>query len=305
MFFEKLKLFKELVVVGNFSKLAENNNLSLSYVSRKISSLEDEIGHKLIVRNFKAGPIILTHPGNVLYKSLPKLLSTYDAIQNLMCDDSTLNAGIIDIYTTASIIEDWLVPMLPTFKEQLRDTKLNFITEDYLIERDTRDSIISITPYDENNQDLIQVPLLDFKSCLWASSQYIKRFGTPETIEDLKRHQFLSFTKQFNHTSYPTINWHIKKANIPYDNIICINTTEGLVRATNAGLGILSLSQESVAAKDYQFTRILPDFQGPVVKMCFCFPEYWKDNELLNKVAKMLQAFFKYRNADNLKKLTN
>lgn len=299
MFFEKLKLFNSLIEMGSFSKLADNYNLSLSYVSRKISSLEEEIGHKLIVRNFKSGPIKLTHPGEILYKSLPVLIGSYESVKNLMGDDPNIAAGTLNIYTTASVIEDWLVPMLPIFKEKLPKVKINCITEDYLIDRKVKNSVVSITPYNPDHEDLIQIPLLDFHSALWASEKYLKRYGEPQNIEDLQRHQFLSFTKDFIHTVYPTLNWHLNAANVPLENITCINTTEGLVRATNEGLGILSLSVESIAAKGYKFKRILPGLKGPIITMCFTFPNYWKDSKTLNEAGKIIQNFFKTRNTEN------
>ncbi len=302
MFFEKLKLFNALVTAGNFSKLADSQKLSLSFVSRRISSLEEEIGHKLIIRNFRAGPIKLTRPGEIFYKTVPLLVDTYESLLNLMNNDPNLEAGKINIYTTASIIEDWLVPMLSNFKIQLPNIKLNFITDDYLIDSQKLGSIISITPYNSESTHLIQLPLLKFHSSLWASKTYIKRYGLPENLEDLQRHHFLSFTKDFDHKSYPTLNWHINRANIPLDNVTCINTTAGLVRAAAEGQGILSLSLESIMAKNYEFVRILPEINGPIVIMCFTYPAYWKDNLSLNKTGKFIREYFKNINTDNTKK---
>src|ERR1700722_12872062 len=110
-----LRNFYELVLTGSVRKLSEINNLPVGTISRQLSTLERALGHTLLERKQGVAGIKLTRQGKVLFDALPGILGAFDSAKMMMESNPELNKGEITIYTTASLVEDWLVPMLPNF----------------------------------------------------------------------------------------------------------------------------------------------------------------------------------------------
>jgi LysR family transcriptional regulator for bpeEF and oprC len=216
----------------------------------------------------------------------------------MMNSDPNLNKGELTIFTTTSLIEDWIVPILPDFFEKYPSIHLNLISHDSLLTDDMKGRVISIVPKGVETDNIIQVPLRDFHVGLWAAPAYLERYGCPKKPSDLMRHRLLVFAKDFDKMTYPNINWHLKDLDIKSEDLVCINSSTALIKAARRGLGIISLSAEAVQASGQLLERVLPDFHGPTVTMCLTYPSHLQQNKLLQNV----EAFLKKKFANHLKK---
>lgn len=293
MDFDYLRNFYELVLAGSVRKLSEIKGVPIGTISRQLSALERSLGHTLLERKQGIAGIKLTREGKVLLDALPGILGAFDSARVMMESNPELNKGEITIYTTASLVEDWLVPMLPNFFESYPSIHLNLISHDSLLPQEMRSRVISIIPKGEEIENIVQVPLRDFHVGLWASSAYLKRYGCPKNQADLMRHRLLVFAKDFDKMTYPNINWHLKNLDIKREDLLCINSSSALIKAAQSGLGIISLSAEAVQASGYSLERVLPDLQGPIVTMCLTYPSYLKQNKIINNVEEFLKTNFK------------
>jgi DNA-binding transcriptional LysR family regulator len=289
---EYLRNFYELVLAGSVRKLSEINNLPVGTISRQLSTLERDLGHTLLERKQGVAGLKLTRQGKVLFDALPGILGSFDSAKVMMKSDPNLNKGEVIIYTTASLIEDWLVPMLPSFFEMYPSIHLNFISHDNLLSEEMKARIISISPKSAEIENVVQIPLLDFHVGLWASPAYLERYGCPKVQTDLMRHRLLVFAKDFDKMTYPNINWHLKNLDIKREDLICINSSSALIKAALRGIGIISLSSEAIQASGYSLERVLPDTSGPIVTMCLTYPIYLKENKLIQNVEEVLKKTF-------------
>ena len=82
-----------------------------------------------------------------------------------------------------------------------------------------------------------------------------------------------------------------------------VSPLENIIECLRIFMIILSLSWESVAAKGYKLIRLLPELQGPIVKMCFTYPIYWQDNIPLKETGNFIQEYFNRKNVKNMKTL--
>lgn len=292
MNFDCLRTFYDLALAGSFRKLSEMNGQSLSTVSRQLSTLEKELGHTLMERKQGFSGVKLTREGKVLFDALPNILGAFDSAKTMMESDPELSKGEVTIYTTTSLIEDWLVPMLPNFFEMYPSIHLNFISHDNLLADRLKGQVISVSPKSEEIENIIQIPLLDFHVGLWAAPEYLERYGRPKTIADLERHRLIVFAKDFDKMTYPNINWHLKNLNIKREDLICINSSRALIKAARNGFGIISLSGEAIQASGVSLERVLPNLQGPTVTMCLTYPSYLKENKLIKNVQRFLEDHF-------------
>lgn len=87
MNFEQLKIFITVVEQRSFTKAAEALYISHSTTSRNVSSLEESLGVRLLVRDNRS--VRLTPAGDILYREGAKLLKKIDAIEG-----AVRNAGM-------------------------------------------------------------------------------------------------------------------------------------------------------------------------------------------------------------------
>ncbi|MBN9342891.1 MAG: LysR family transcriptional regulator [Holosporales bacterium] len=290
---EQLRIFYDLVFTESFRKLSASNKLSVAKISRELSALETELGYRLIERKPGYSNMSLTRQGKVLFEALPQVFGIFDNLKQVMNTDPELNSGNITIHTTNSLIENWIVFMIPKLQETYPNIQLNLIANNNLLTRDLKENVISISPAsDEKNKNFFQVPLLNFHVGLWASKKYLDQYGRPTSLSDLQKHKVMLFTKELDQMTYPNLNWYLKDSNVMIPNQMCINSTLGLLKAAHHGLGIISLSEENIRVAGYQLERVLPEINGPTVPMCLTYPTYWKDNSIIENLATFFKTQF-------------
>lgn len=288
-----LKNFYELVLAGGMRKFTEMTNIPTATISRQLSTLERDFGHVLLERKQGVMGHELTRQGKILFDVLPSVFGALDNARSMMSSDPDLNKGEVTIYTTTSLIEDWLVPMLPAFFEKYPSIHLNFISHETIMPDEMQSRIISISPkHEQNREDIVQTPLLDFHVKLWASEVYLERYGRPQNLTDLKRHRLLVFAKDFDKMFCPDMDWYLKNLDVKREDLFCIHTTRARIKAAYNGLGIMSLSEEAIQASGYSLERVLPDLEGPTITMCLTYPSYLKDNKLIKLVEIFLKDHF-------------
>lgn len=286
---DQLRIFYDLAVTESFRKLSEINKLPIAKISRELSALEKNLGYQLIDRKPGRSSMSLTRQGKILFDNLPHVFGIFENLKQVMSTDPELNKGDVTIYTTNSLIEDWIVYMLPNLYVAYPNIQLNLISYNNLLTRDLKEKVISISPAsDKKGTTARQVKLLDFHVGLWASKEYLDHYGRPKSLCELERHKLILFTKEIDQMTYPTLNWHLIGSNIDLQKQMCINSSTGLIRAALRGLGIISLSEENIKAAGCKLEKVLQDVKGPTVPMCFTYPEYWDGNSIIEN----LKIFF-------------
>lgn len=293
----QLRIFYDLALTESFRKLSAINGISIAKISRELAALENELGYKLIDRKSGRSTMDLTLQGQILFKALPQIFGIFDNLKQVMSTNPKLNKGDITLHTTNSLIEDWIVYMLPKLSKLYPNIQLNLIANNNLLTRDLKEKVISISPAtNEKNKGYIQVPLLDFHVCLWAATSYLDQYGRPENINELGRHKLIFYTKDLDQMTYPNLNWHLKDCEINIDEHICINSTVAFIRAAELGLGIISLSEENIKAGGYKLEKVLPTIKGPTITMCLTYPTYWEKNSIIENLIDFFKKEFQTQN---------
>jgi DNA-binding transcriptional LysR family regulator len=272
---EKLKSFHSVSNFKNITQAAESLNISQPALSRKIQDLEYQVGHKLFIRTHRE--LILTEQGEILLAAAEKMITDVETARTLIQDESKEPQGILRIATTSALANLWISKFVPEFLKQYPKMKLTIIGNDQELDLSIRQADVAIRPYLECYPDLEQIFLVTFHLGMYASSQYLKEFGVPKTPEDLDHHRLIVFGEHSVHP-YGNINWLLKVGSSqqhPREPYMCINSSQGLLWAAEAGLGIASLSQE-YANENPDLIRILPDIETPSIDFYYVYPPQFK-----------------------------
>lgn len=289
MDWDKLKGFYYVAHLKSFSKAAQHMRLSQPSVSRQIQSLEEKIGKKLFKRNTKQ--LGLTPQGEALYKIVKRVFLELDSVEKLLYEESLDLKGTLKIATSVGLATTWLMPMIPGFVEKYPQIRLTITSHDDNLDLSLRHADIVIRPYVENRSEVIQKPIVTFNFRLYASKAYLKKFGTPQSVDDLAAHRLIAFGEEIAYP-YSDINW-LLRLGMPEGHLrepfMRVNSAQALHYVVKAGLGIVSLSKEHEQTEfaHPDVIQILPEIHGATIPTYLIYPCDLNES-------KNLQAFIGY-----------
>ncbi len=275
---EKLKTFHCVSKLANFTKAGEFLHISQSAISRQIQDLEHQVGSKLFVRDHRQ--LVLTKEGEIILNAVEQMMSNVDEAYTLIQEEGGEPRGLLKVTTTSALATLWLAKFTPEFLQKYPKIRLTIIGNDQELDLGIRQADVAIRPYIESQPDLEQRRLTTFHLGLYASPEYLKKFGVPKRVKDLDHHRLLVFGDYSTHP-YGNINWILKvgtspnKERIPY---MCINSSQGLMWSAEAGLGIAGLSQEYAQEND-KLIRVLPDCETPTIDLYYVYSSHFKNSK--------------------------
>ncbi|HEY4921138.1 MAG TPA: LysR family transcriptional regulator [Xanthobacteraceae bacterium] len=275
MDWDKLKVFHAAAEAGSFTHAGEQLGLSQSAVSRQVSALEQELSVALFHRHARG--LILTEQGELLYRTAHEVFMKLEAARAKLTDSRERPHGDLKVTTTVGIGVHWLTPRLGEFVDLFPDIRIHLITTDEELDLAMREADVAIRLRQPTQPDLIQRKLFSVRFHAFASPEYLKRFGTPRSIEDLDAHRVLLLGGQIPAYLQPT-RWLVevgrdsKGARTPH---LTINNVLGILRACQRGLGIAMLP-DYLVEENGGLVQLFAEADPITIDAFFVYPEELK-----------------------------
>lgn len=277
MDWDKLRIFHAVADAGSFTHAGHELALSQSAVSRQISALETDLNVPLFHRHARG--LILTEQGEALYRTAHDVFTKLAAAKTRLMDSKEKPSGELRITTTVGLGSVWLTPRIKEFTELYPQISVTLLLEDRELDLSMREADVAIRLRRPTQPDLIQRKLFVVHHHVYASTDYIKKYGIPKSIDDLDKHKILTFGQAPGYLT--TINW-LERAGRAEDNprpvALRVNNAYGLRRAVQAGVGIASLADYIVAA-DSNLVQIDLPIELPEFDSYFVYPEELKETK--------------------------
>ena len=119
--------------------------------------------------------------------------------------------GELKVTTTVGIGVNWLTPRLGEFMDLYPDVRINLITTDEELDLAMREADVAVRLRQPVQPDLIQRKLFSVRFHVYASPEYLERFGTPRTLEELDKHRVLLLGGNVP-TYLQNVNWLVEVA---------------------------------------------------------------------------------------------
>ncbi len=275
MDWDKLKVFHAAAEAGSFTHAGEQLGLSQSAVSRQVSALEQELSVSLFHRHARG--LILTEQGEVLYRTAHDVFMKLEAARAKLTDSRERPNGELKVTTTVGLGINWLTPRLGEFVDLYPDVRINLITTDEELDLAMREADVAIRLRLPTQPDLIQRKLFSVHFHAYASADYLKRFGTPRTHEDLDSHRILLLGGQVPHY-LQNVNWLVdigRDGKGPRTPLLLINNILGVMRACQRGLGIAMLP-DYLVEENGGLMQLFADAGEIALDAYFVYPEELK-----------------------------
>ncbi len=277
MDWDKLRIFHAVADAGSFTHAGHELALSQSAVSRQISALETDLNVPLFHRHARG--LILTEQGEVLYRTAHDVFTKLAAAKTRLMDSKEKPSGELRITTTVGLGSVWLTPRIKEFTELYPQISVTLLLEDRELDLSMREADVAIRLRRPTQPDLIQRKLFVVHHHVYASTDYIKKYGIPKSIEDLDKHKILTHGQAPGYLT--TINW-LERAGRAEDNprpvALRVNNAYGLRRAVQAGVGIASLA-DYIVASDNNLVQIDLPIELPEFDSYFVYPEELKETK--------------------------
>ncbi|WP_439814701.1 LysR family transcriptional regulator [Zavarzinia sp. CC-PAN008] len=291
MDWDKLRVFHAVAEAGSFTHAGEELGLSQSAVSRQISALEDSLHVPLFHRHARG--LILTEQGELLYRTAHEVFAKLAMAEAMLTDSMDTPRGDLRVTTTVTFGMIWLTPRLREFTELYPDIRLQLILDDDELDLGMREADIAIRFRAPVQPDLIQRKLFPVTYHIYAAPAYLKRFGSPETLADLKNHQVLAYGNSAP-TAIGDVNWILEagSAERRRDPYLTINNVYALALAVEQGMGLAALPDYAMRGNS-KVVKVMPEIGGPTFDTHFVYPEELRETKrvtvfrdfLLRKVA--------------------
>jgi len=250
---DDLKYFLAMADEGSLSAAARKLNVSQPTLSRRLTTLEEQVGSDLFART-RTG-LEMTAIGEQLIDHARHMRDDVYSIERMITGhDSSLQGNVV-ISCIEILGADWLVRHTRPFREQFPGITVEFKIENVASDLLRREADIAIRMFRPVQNDLIAKRAGTMKYGYYASKQYIEKRGKPENIEDLSGHEFilphdeiLAHTNKFNQRPIHP------RGNIAFRS----NNLISLSSAVREGFGIGAYSC-IMADKDPNLVRLFDD----------------------------------------------
>ena len=275
MDWDKLKIFHAAADAGSFTHAGDNLRMSQSAVSRQVSTLERELGVALFHRHARG--LVMTEQGELLYRTASDVMNRLQTVEMLLSDATTKPAGDLRLTTPVGLGTVWVTQRLREFMELYPDIRIELLLNDDQVDIAMRAADVAIWTHEPENADLIRRPLMTMRVRAFASTQYVKTYGAPQSLDEMDKHRFVSYAgTPAQHLS--VIRW-LETAGLDGRSerqpVFRANSVIALKYAVRSGIGI-GLLPDYLTEEEKDLVPVLNEVDLPKMQVLFVYPEELK-----------------------------
>lgn len=186
-----IELFCKAAELASFSAAARAAGVTPAAVSRSVGRLEQRLGVRLFVRSTRQ--IKLTDDGALYFEQCRQALRQINDAELILAGTQVNPSGLLRISTPTTYAHYRLLPLLPKFMAlypdvsvelQISNRNIDFIEDGY---------DLAIRLGNTPDSRLIARKLEDARLGVFASTAYLEKYGIPNNLEELVRHQCIQF----------------------------------------------------------------------------------------------------------------
>ena len=257
---DDIKIFIAVAQAGSLNGAAQRLGISQPTVGRRIGVLESQLGIVLFDKHHKG--MSLTKAGKTM---CAKAMQMQEAARDLQQEAMSQNRQVqqaVKISATEGIGTYILTPALLDLRTQHPQTMFEVLIDNDAVDLMQREADIAVRLSRPVVPDLIAKKVAQLEFQLFASQQYIERFGQPQSLEEVAKHQLVTFSLRESILDQTWIDILNTNPNIAYQT----NSSIAHVAATRAGFGIGLLPKYIT----HQFDDLVP----------LLIADIWKPREL-------------------------
>ena len=242
-----MEAFTRVVELGGFTEAARKLGVSKSAISKHVAALETRLGARLLNRTTRR--VSPTEIGLAYYDKAQAVLSAVGEADEMASAMQDAPTGELKITAPLSFGLRYVAPALASFLAEYQGVSARLEFEDRRVELVSGGFDLAIRIGELPDSSLKARKLAETDLNLVASPAYLKRRGTPKTLEDLSDHELLHYSILSSGNF-----WRLNAPNgderaVRVGGRLSVNNGDALAQAARDGIGI-SLSPNFICADD-------------------------------------------------------
>lgn len=260
--FKQISTFVDVAIKGSLSAAARAEGIAPAMIGRRLDALEERLGVKLLQRSTRK--IALTNEGITFLEDCQRILADLENAESAVSERSVRASGHLLISAPAGFGRQHVAPLIPSFLTEHRDVTVTLNLNDRVVDLIGEGIDVAIRIAALSDSNLIGVKLADNKRVVVASPTYIRKFGTPASLDDLAKHNCLAISSEGSQRGW-TFRQAGKNVTLKVNGNMVCNDGAVLHDWALAGKGLAWRSMWEVATEieSGQLVTVLDEFAAP------------------------------------------
>lgn len=267
--FHEMQVLATVVECGSFTAAARTLDMPKSSVSRRVTSLEERLGIRLLQRTTRS--IRLTTAGELYYQTAARLLRELAELETLVSGFSDEPRGSVRLTCPAGFAAA-NAPLFAEFGRRFPQVRLAIEETDRLVDLVAEGFDLAFRGGKAPDASLSGFRLLSSERIAVASPAYLQRRGRPEKLKLLAEHDLLHLG--FRHKDSWVLSSGRKEVQLEVMASFVTNNLQTLQQAAETGMGIALLPAVNCQAQlaDGRLQRVLPDWTAAPAILWVVYP---------------------------------
>jgi DNA-binding transcriptional LysR family regulator len=260
--FQEMQVFVRVAQCESFSQTAEDLQIPKATVSNLVKRLEIRLGARLLERTTRQ--VRVTHEGDLYYHRCLRILADLDEADSAFQNKPP--KGLLRVNLQGTLAKYFVMPNIQDFLTRYPDISLHIGEDDRLVDlvREGVDCVLRAGNLQDSS--LIAKPLANMEQITVASPEYLKKYGTPTSLESLKSHMavaYLSTAIGLDSSLSFVVDGAIK--DIMLSSVVSVTGAELYTEAALSGLGLIQVPRYRVekALSEKKLQQVLTEFPPP------------------------------------------
>ncbi|HDV5285629.1 TPA: LysR family transcriptional regulator [Vibrio cholerae] len=230
-----IRAFVLIAKLGNFTKAAEELEVSRSHVSRQLSQLENSMGVTLVIRTTRS--LSLTDAGELFYRQCEQALSSIEQAVLAAVDDVQEARGELRINSVGGHIgEELIADICSAFMQENPDVRIHLDFSSHRVDLIEEGFDVAFRMGKLEDASFVARKLTEIRMSTLASPTYFTLCGQPQHPKQLTDHRCLTGSvKRWSYQHKETK----QTLDVPVDGDLQCKNGRVLVRAALAHNGII------------------------------------------------------------------
>jgi DNA-binding transcriptional LysR family regulator len=244
--FDAMRVFTRIVERRSFTKAADDLGLPRSSVTDAVRMLEARLGVRLLQRTTRQ--VSPTLDGEAYYQRCVSLIADMEDAESAFAGAKP--SGLVRVDVHGTLARYFLLPGLPRFRQQYPDIRLHFSEAHQPLDmiREGLDCVLRTGELSDS--PLIKRRLAVLDRGTFASPDYLNRFGTPQSPDDLERHEMVGLLSSDTSEIIPLVfGSDSKTRQVRLPAMVTVTGPETNVACARMGLGLIQVPRYRVSVE--------------------------------------------------------
>ncbi|RUM24576.1 LysR family transcriptional regulator [Rhizobium vallis] len=266
-----IAVFVKVAQYGSFSRAAHSLGMPVSTVSRKVTSLEEQLGVTLLLRTTRK--LSLTAQGRAYYDRCSEPLAHLIDAEQALTETQRKPEGLLKISVPVIFGQEVFYEFISAFLKAYPEIQVDLFVTNQFLDLIAENIDLAIRFGELKDSSIVAQRLGKSVRYLVATPDYLRGRALPSKPEDLKDHQCVLLNGRNGEAE-----WHLvsgrKSIDIRVSGPVSSRDFEAVSAFTyrGHGIGLLPSTYCDAEIKRGELIRLLPDWSSPEIFVHAVYP---------------------------------